>query len=821
MEINNSINENNKFFTTYGNKQAFSIKEVVVKYLSFLPLFILSLVLSLGTAYIYIRYSVPIYSASVQVLIKNPGKNINSDLITQAVSGVRSINLDNEIQQIKTVELIKKVVEKGNFNLLYSKEGNVKTFDAYKATPFEVIPLSISDSSKTYEFKVSDFRNQGLKISFAKGNKFLKWNDSFNIDGFAFKIIKYSNVVDTKTDPFTIKWSPSSIAAAKFKSKLSVGTLGKNTSVLILNLSGESRRKCEDFLNLLVKEIKENDIIKKQETSYATIEFIDGRLNLVSKELKDLEEQIKNYKKENRFFTIEGEYGYLQGRLTEAEKQVLELQMDIMIIERTEDYLRNNKSINKSKLIPSSLGVSDGPYNSLINSYNQLQVQREKFEYIGYKNNPAYEELINQIDNTKQSIYEAGASLKESKKLKIATFSGRSDVDMAKLEALPDKELMLIDINRQKGIKEKLFLYLLQKREETAIATVSTESNFLELDPAVSSATPIEPRESQIKTFALLLGLLIPVAFIYLLEVLNDKITTRNDLSSKTDIPIVGEISHVDNVNKIVVESSRNIVAEQFRILRSNLQFILSNHQNSGKATTLLVTSSISGEGKSFISVNLAAVLALTGKKVALLEFDLRKIKGIQIDEIEDNNDRGLTNFLIGQTTDLSKLYKTINKFPGLHLYTSGPIPPNPAELIINNQMEPLFTYLKSNYDFIVVDSAPVGLVSDSFALNKFADAVMFIVRQRYTLKKQLDFINDLNKDKKLNNMAIVVNDVNLTGRYGYYGYGYGYGYGYMYRYGVGYGYNKYVYGNKKQKNNYGLYFDDKIKLKWWQKIFK
>lgn len=819
MEINNSANENNKFFTTYGNKPTFSIKEIVVKYLSFLPLFILSLVLSLGIAYIYLRYTVPIYSASVQVLIKNPGKSSQTDLITQAVSGVRSINVDNEIQQIKTVELIKKVVEKGNFNLLYSKEGNIKTFDAYKAVSFEVVPLSVTDSSKTYTFKLSDFKSQGVKITYANGSKFLQWNDSFNIDGFKFKIIKYAPI-NANTDPFTIKWSPSALVAANFKSKLSINTLGKNTSVLVLNIVGESRKKCEDFLNLLVKEIKENDIAKKQETSFATIEFIDGRLNLVSKELKDLEEQIKNYKKENRFFTIEGEYGYLQSRLTDAEKHVLDLQMDILIIDRTEDYLKNNKSINKSKLIPSSLGVSDGPYNNLINSYNQLQIQREKFEYIGFKNNPAYEELMNQIENTKQSIYEAGASLKEAKKLEISVYAKRSDVDMVKLESLPDKELMLIDINRQKGIKEKLFLYLLQKREETAIATVSTESNYLELDPAISSPIPVEPRESQIKTFALLLGLLIPVGFIYLLEILNDKITTRNDLSSKTTIPIVGEISHVDNVNKIVVESSRNIVAEQFRILRSNLQFILSNQQNTGKATTLLVTSSISGEGKSFISVNLAAVLALTGKKVALLEFDLRKIKGIQIDEIEDNNDRGLTNFLIGHTTDLSTLYKTINKFPGLHLYTSGPIPPNPAELIINNQMDPLFNYLKSNYDFIVIDSAPVGLVSDSFALNKFADATMFIVRQRYTLKKQLDFINDLKNDGKLNNMAIIVNDVNLTGRYGYYGYGYGYGYGYMYRYGVGYGYNKYVYGNKKQKNGYGLYFDDKVKLKWWQKIF-
>ncbi len=815
--------------TQQDNKPKFSVREILIKYLSHFPLFILSMVLCLGAAMMYIRYKVPIYKANVQLLVRDPGKGTNqvqNDIISQAVSGVRSINLDNEMQLIRTKKLLERVVEIGGFNIIYSKEGNIKTSDSYKSTPFTFKPINIPDSSLVYSFKLKSYNEEGAEIELNKKTKQFKWGDSLNIYGFKFRIIKNGSTIETGTDPYIIRWLPTQYAAGIMQSNLSIGTLSQKTSVLVLGLTGESRKKVEDFLNLLVKEIIKSDIELKKETAVNTVAFINNRLAIVAKELNDLESEIRDYKKINRFFDVQGEYLYLQGRLTAAEQQVLNLQLDIENLDQINDYLRNNKSIGKSKVIPSNLGVDDMSYNTMIQRYNDLQIQKEKLEFVAYKNNPSSLEIDNQIEQLKQSILEAGAILKQSKKLKISTFEGRSDVDMNKLSSLPDKELELLNINRQKGVKEKLYLYLLQKGEETSIASVSTESNYQELDPSYASYLPIEPKSSQIKTFAAILGLLIPIGIIYLLDLLNDKITTRQDISDKSDIPIAGEISHVDEVGSIVVENSRNIVAEQFRILRSNLEFVLSGKQKNNEATSILITSSISGEGKSFISLNFAAVLALTGKRVALLEFDLRKLKGIEIKEIDDNNDRGITNYLIGQTNDINSIYKTLRKHPLLHLYNTGPIPPNPAELIIGDRMESFFNALKANYDYIVIDSAPVGMVSDSFALSKYADATLYVIRQRYTLKKQMDFINDLKKDKKLTNMAIVVNDVNLAGRYGYYGYGYGYGYGYMYGYGgKGYGYNKYIYGGRKKDpyfdaNNKG-YFDNHAKLSWWQKMFR
>lgn len=809
------------------NKSKFSVREVLMKYLSYFPLFVLSMVLCVGAALMYIRYKVPIYKANVQVMVQNVSKSSSPqpDLITQAVSGVRAINLDNEIQLIQSKALLKKVVIAGNFNILCSKEGNIKKSDAYKSTPFDFITLFVPDSSKIYTVKLTAYNNTGGTVSTPKGSKTFKWGDSLNIYGLGFKLIKNTETFETNQDPYTILWMPVDYVASQMQGRLSVSTLSQKTSVLHLGLTLESRDKAEDFLNLFVKEIIKKDIELKKEASIATIQFINSRLKIVEKELNDLEEKIKDYKKENRFFDVMGEYAYIQTRLSEAEKEVLNLKLDIQNIDYIDDYLRNNKSIGKSKVIPSNLGVNDMSYNTLIQRYNDLQAQKEKQEFVSLKDNSINLELDNQILQLKQSILEAGNILKQSKNLKIKTFEGRTDVDMAKLASLPDKDLMQIVINRQKAIKEKLYLYLLQKGEETAIASVSTESNYQAMDDASSSMIPVEPKSSQIKTFAIILGLLIPIGLVYLLDLLNDKVTTRQDIVERTPIPVVGEISHVDSMGKIVVENSRNIVAEQFRILRSSLQFVLPANVDNKIATTILVTSSISGEGKSFISLNLAAVLALTDKKVALLEFDLRKLKGIDLNEIENNNDRGITNYLIGQTNDISTLTKTLKKHPNLHVYTTGPIPPNPAELIISSRMETFFNTLKAQYDYIVIDSAPVGLVSDSFALSKFADLDLYVIRQRYTLKKQLEFINDLHKDGKLKDMAIVVNDVNLAGRYGYYGYGYGYGYGYMYRYGMGYGYNRYIYGGKKKDpyfdSNKQGYFDDNVKLKWWQKNLK
>lgn len=807
-------------------KQKFSVRELVFKYLSYLPLFVLSFVIFFGSSILYIRYKVPIYNASVQVLVSNGGSNnvVQQDLISQAVSGVRPINLENEMQLIRSSKLLEKVVRQRNFNIVYRKEGNIKDYDAYDASPMELVPLKVEDSSKNYALNLKQLNDVGGVIVLEKGKIDFKWGDSIALPGFNFRFKKRFSTIGTIQEPYTVQYNSIAYAVKDVQGRLSIATLSSKTSILVINLTGENRKKVEDFLNLMVKEVVKSDVQQKQESSVNTIDFIENRLTKVAQDLSELEAAMKNTKNNPRFFDFQSEYTYYQGRLTESEKTVESLKLDISIIELIEDYIKNNKSYGKSKVIPSNFDVNDMAFNALIQKYNDVVQRKEKADLVTLKENTVIEELNNELNNVKANILEAATSLKNAKRLKISSFGNRFDTDLKNITAVPDKERQQQEIVRQKQIKEKLYLYLLQKREETAIASISTTSNYQPMDPAKASRFPIEPRADQIKTFALIFGLVFPVLFIYLLDLMNDKITTRQDIVTKSPIPIAGEISHVESNDSIVVENSRNIVAEQFRILRSNLQFILPLHKEGGGAKTLLVTSSVSGEGKSFISLNLAAVLSLTGKKVALMAFDLRKLKGLKLPGMEEYNEKGITNYLIGQTDHIAGLHQVLPKHPSLHVYNTGPIPPNPAELIISPRMEALFAYLKANYDYVVVDSAPVGLVSDSFALSKYADAVMYIVRQRYTFKKQLEFVNDLHREGKLTNMAIIVNDVNLAGRYGYYGYGYGYGYGYMYQYGLGYGYSRYIYGGKKKDPYFDAnkkgYFDDEVKRSWWQKLF-
>jgi capsular exopolysaccharide synthesis family protein len=325
------------------------------------------------------------------------------------------------------------------------------------------------------------------------------------------------------------------------------------------------------------------------------------------------------------------------------------------------------------------------------------------------------------------------------------------------------------------------------------------------LDPAGSSPVPVGTPDSQLYLVALAIGFVIPLIFVYLLDLFNNKINQRKDVTENCTIPIIAEISFVASVQNMLIGSSRSLVSEQFRVFRSNLEFLLPKNQNEILGKTILITSSMSGEGKSFISLNLSTVISLSGKKVALLEFDLRKLNSISIPELDGGESIGISNYLMGQVEDPSTLYKVLPKYPNLHIYRTGPLPYNPAELMIGSQMDNFFSYLKSNYDYIVVDSAPIGLVSDPYALANFSDAVIYVVRQRFTYKQQLETINELKETQKLKNMSLVVNDVKLSQRYGYYGYGYRYGYGRRAD----------VYSNSRK--NY--YFDSSEKEIWWRRI--
>ncbi|MBC7721403.1 MAG: polysaccharide biosynthesis tyrosine autokinase, partial [Pedobacter sp.] len=531
--------------------------------------------------------------------------------------------------------------------------------------------------------------------------------------------------------------------------------------------------------------------------------FIDQRLNIVTNELENVENTQRDFKIKNGILAElpkEIEANYTEYNLKKKATQTTDEQ--IAIIDRLDKYVRQNTN----KIVPSSFTLTDLPVTIFITDYNKAQLEREKYQSDVLPNNSELRRLDIELASLKTSLFEGLKTLRNNLLAQKNTDKSQQSNAYNYLAAVPDKQKYLQELARQQSLKQALYLYLLQKREEIAIATSTTLSNYQPVDFA-QSLGQIEPKESNIKNFGLILGLLIPIGIIYLIDILNDKLTTRDDIVKRTAIPIVGEISHIDkSMDIIVVGQSRNMIAEQFRILRSNLQFLL---KRSETCKTFLITSSISGEGKSFMSINLAAVLSLSGKKVALLEFDLRKMRNIQY-KGEKQNTKGITNYLIGQTNEPNDIITEIENLPFLHIYRSGPIPPNPGELVMSDRVKTLIDSLKERYDYIVIDSAPVGLVSDSYSLVQYCDSTLYVLRQRYTYKKQVEFIEEINKQGKLNNIALIVNDVHMGGKYGYYGYGNSYGYGYIYRYGFGYryGYGYGTYTGKYFKKGIDGYFD-------------
>ncbi|MBR2648442.1 MAG: polysaccharide biosynthesis tyrosine autokinase [Sediminibacterium sp.] len=798
-----------------------SIRETLLRYLVNLPLFILSMVICVGGAYIYLRYTDKVYIANAQILVGgNNAVSASSDLVSQGLYGVRTINIDNELELLRSNRLLERVVRRGGFNVRVFNEGTIKRMELYKAAPFYLQVLSVKDSGYSWSVKVTKInKSGGLYQLRGESLKKFKWNDTLSI--YPGKVVFRSkqNILPSSEEVYTVEWASITEAASNLRAGLTVKSQSLRTTIMALTLVSSNPFRAADVLDLLTAEFSEQDVELKKEISLNTLAFIDDRLHIVANDLKLIDSSRNNLNSNPRFADIGSELLYLQGKYGLTENKLEEASVDTAVINLIEDYVRDTK--NKYKKIFSPLGIADASLATSISKYNEAITERDKIEFENLADNILMASVENKIESLRNNVLVSLANVKNAYNLKIKIFSDRNNLYEGKMEEIPEKTMREIELRKQKELKERLYLYLLQRREETAITAISSKSNYSAIDPASFSTAPIEPKEQQIKTFAILFGLLIPISLLYLIDILNDKIISRTDISNRSNIPIVGEISHLDGEEELVVNKSRSIIAEQFRILRSNLQF-LSPFSKDNKAKTILIASTISGEGKSFVSTNLAGVLELTEKKVALLEFDLRKLKSLKVIKNEEF-DKGITNFLIGQTDNLSELAYAIDAFPNLHVYKTGPLPPNPSELMISERMDLIFEKLKDAYDYIVIDSAPVGLVSDAFALNKYSDVTIFIVRQRFSLKKQLDFVNDLRQNKKFKNIVLAINDINLSGRYGYYGYGYSYGYKYNYGYG-NYGKSYGIYMSGKAKDTYfsgaNPYFDE-AKKSFWKRIWR
>ena len=801
------------------SKSRFSLREIIFKYLAYLPLFLLSVAISIGVAVIYIRYTIPKYKATANMLVKSNDENSisstgNNDFINSALFGGKRANIDNELEKLRSNTFLKRVIEKNHFNIEYFDEGKIRRSNVYKQCPVIVTNWNILDSSSTYTFFIKITSSKGGLISsknkFPQNNSLpFQWDSAVSLNGVKFQLQKQQKQIPEINKVFVVVWKPISTATLQIHRQITVASTSIKTTIISFSILNENPEEGKDILDALIKEYSLINIEDKRRVAKNTIDFISERLLSVTSELRNVTDELQNFKQKNGILDIQKEFSFYFDNSYINIKAIDAIDVNIKVLDLLNEYIGKDFKGNKTVPVPSNLGITDLTLNTLIARYNELQIKHERDSSQLLVNSKLLIDLNQQLDDLRNKISENIKLLKKNLELQKVELKKNSLEYQSKLTSIPQKDIQLQEIARQQAIKQNLYLFLLQKREETEIGSASTVTDYQQIDLAEASIIPVEPKESNIRIISLLVGILLPVLVIYFIDLLNDKLTTRDDIVKKSSIPIVGEISHVDKtMSTIVVGQSRNMIAEQFRILRSNLQFILKDFSNKD-TKVFLITSSISGEGKSFISLNLSAVLSLSGKKVALLEFDLRKMRSIRYTG-EKQNSKGITNYLIGQIDNPEEIISTIDKFPTLDIYRSGPIPPNPGELVMSEKVKDFFDWLKTKYDFIVIDSAPVGLVSDSFSLVQYCHAVLYVVRQRYTFKKQIDFLDDMSKQSKLKNVALIVNDVHMGGKYGYYGYGYGYGYGYIYRYGFGYryGYGYGAYAGKYFKKGNEGYFD-------------
>ncbi|MGZ3749661.1 MAG: GumC family protein [Flavisolibacter sp.] len=744
-----------------------SVKDLFYKYLRFLPMFVISVALSLFVAYVYLRYATLVYQSTGTLVIKGENNSeAGNDKLGQLLVSDDKKNIQNEIEYLQSRPLMERVVKALNLNFTYLAQGKIKELNVYKTCPFIIEAFQIQDSTSTFSLDIDFEDNNTFRIN--KEGTVFTFGQVFKNRNGVFRLMR--KAPDQMGAEYRIVWQPTSLVASNLLKDLIVAPK-QNTGILILSKEATSPELAADVINQLMEEYKAAVIEDKNDATQKTITFVDTRLAVVRHELDSINKRLLEFQQANNIIDPQAQSSNYLNRIEQASADENQQALQLANAEMIDSYLQDKSLANTP--VPSSLGISDVTLNTMIEAYNRAQLERKSLLENAPPGNVAVQQKGEEIEVLRQKIIENLRTIKLAYRAAIGTIKNKGSSAQISVKSMPSKIQVLADIQREQ--QTKLFIYnsLLQKREESAIALASQISNTKVLQDATPNFTPIKPNRNSTQLLAMVIGIVLPGLFIFILEMLNDKVTTRSDVERSTGATILGEVGHSYGKETLVVtNNNRKVVAEQFRMLRSNLQYVL-NHISK---PVILVTSSFSGEGKSFISTNIGAVMAITGKKTIILEFDIRKPKILA--HLGLSKKPGLTNYLLGKVR-LEDLPIQVPGAENLFVLSCGPVPPNPSELLLDPKLNDLFDFLKSNFDVVIVDTAPVGMVSDAMTLSKFANSTLYIVRQGHTFKKQVLLIDELYQTNKLPKISIVLNDVKLRSGYGYYGYGrYAYGYG-------------------------------------------
>lgn len=746
-----------------GKDSSINIEKLLSKAIVYWPWFLVVTLLCCTIGYVYLRYATPKYMVNARVLVNDEKQSsVGEGQILEGLGlQANAANVENEVEIFKSRTLMKKVVGELQSNIHYYASGAVKTGEHYyKDIPFRFVPIFDNyNVAFRYKYQIEVKGAEGFTLSDKKQSWTASWGDTLDLPVGKAVIIKQPAPAYNITQS-TIEIKPTEYQAIKTLRTLKVLPV-KNATILELSIADVLPKRGEDVLDKLVEVYMQENVDNRNKTLNATVDFINERLVVVSSELADIEKDIEQFKSNNNLTDLSEQAKMLLDYTSDYQKEITQQEVKLRVINAIEQHVKN--SVNSGRTIPPTLLTEDAVAIDALNQYNNLLLRRSQLLLSNTEDNPYVKNLDVQIAQVREDIKSSLASTKQGVRISIDALKQRAGGVEGKVRQVPQKEREYLEYARQQNIKQELYVFLLKKREETAISKSYTVANARVIDPAKSDGAPFTPQSGRVYLICLALGLLLPTGWIFAKELFNIKLSSKDDVAAITKMGVTAEIGHNSNDEDIVVEQqSKTVIAEQFRALRTNMQFLLSSEDEK----VILLTSSMSGEGKSFVALNLATTLALSGKKVVLMELDLRKPKISE--SLNIKNAIGFTEYLIGQV-EQDKIIHPSGVVDSLYVVPSGAIPPNPSELLMSSKADELFDSLKQDFDYIVVDTAPVGLVTDAQLLSKKADTVLYVARMGYTYKEQLRNANELYVREKIKNMSLILNDVkSRTSVYGY-----------------------------------------------------
>jgi capsular exopolysaccharide synthesis family protein len=771
-------------------------KRVFSRAIRFWYVVAISLIMSFVIAFYKNRYTPKQYAVSASMLIKEMQEVGGAEILFKNSLIDQYRNYLNEPYVIRSYPLVENVIRDLNFHISFFQEGYIVTSESYSNVPVKAIwynpqdfktgkfIFTLVDESRYTLSKYTDIDNKADSPIFNLG-------DSISYMDYTLCIKRIPNRrINTQIGaPFILEIRNPTQVAGSYISRLKVEWAEAGAGIINLSLTGTNPEKEIDFLNALIKRYGENDLDKKNETAARTVEFITDQIKGIKDSLRIVEFQLERFGNSSRIKDMSADAQRLYAKLEAFEVQRAELMIRQNYYQYLERYLIQGSDRIDQVILPSSMGITDPILSSLLEKMINLQLEIKMFIGEEKATNPLVLSKLERVKDIRKDVEEAVRTLKSTDKIKSEFLIRQLNETEKQLGGLPASERQLIAVQRNYSLLENLYVFLMQKLSEASISKAANTSDIVPVNPPMGGAA-ISPNPTQNYAMAAIIGLTVPFMIFILFELLNNKIQSKEDIEKMSSMPFIGGVGHNNSGNDLtVLNHPKSGVAESFRALRSNLNYFTGNKSKQ----IFMVSSSISGEGKTFTTINLSTVFALSGRKTLIVGADMRRPKIFE--DFKCSNNAGLSTYLSG-VSDFNGIVQP-TEIENLFLISGGPVPPNPSELLLTERMETFIKTALEEFDYVIIDTPPLALVTDAFVISKFVNHTVFVLRQNYSPKEFVRSIDEYYRSGKLKNMSLMLNDIYKSGL------GYGYGQSYAYQYGYGYG-----YGNKKRGKGQGYYED-------------